>query len=101
METVCCIQRCDRCNQRDRVDRERNLGAAKLRQCAGLPDGITNPESGKPEHLADVFEQGKADAALIASMVHYGDYTVEGIKRYLGERHIPVRLDPLPRRAAD
>jgi cyclase len=61
---------------------------------------VASGGAGRPEHLADVFEHGKADAALIASMVHYGDYTVEGIKRYLDSRGIPVRLDPLPGRAA-
>ncbi|NBF41191.1 MAG: imidazole glycerol phosphate synthase subunit HisF [Spirochaetes bacterium] len=59
---------------------------------------VASGGAGRPEHLADVFEEGRADAALIASMVHYGDYTVEGIKRYLDERRIPVRLDPLPGR---
>jgi cyclase len=39
-----------------------------------------------------VLTQGRADAALIASMVHYGTYTIEGIKDYLAQRHIPVRL---------
>jgi hypothetical protein len=33
-------------------------------------------------------------------MVHYGDYTVSGIKHYLDERGVPVRLDPLPGRTA-
>ena len=59
---------------------------------------VASGGAGRPEHLADVFEEGRADAALIASMVHYGDYTVESIKRYLDERRIPVRLDPLPGR---
>ncbi|MFP4374304.1 MAG: imidazole glycerol phosphate synthase subunit HisF [Spirochaetaceae bacterium] len=59
---------------------------------------VASGGAGRPEHLADVFEEGRADAALIASMVHYGDYTVEGIKRYLDGRGIPVRIDPLPGR---
>ncbi|HAO19629.1 MAG: imidazole glycerol phosphate synthase subunit HisF [Desulfobacteraceae bacterium IS3] len=52
---------------------------------------IASGGAGKPEHLADVLTKGKADAALIASMVHYGTYTISGIKSYLDERKIKVR----------
>jgi len=48
--------------------------------------------AGRPEHLLAVFEQGRADAALIASMVHYGDWTIGQIKSYLRENGVPVRL---------
>lgn len=57
----------------------------------GIPV-VASGGAGRPEHLADVLTEGKADAALIASMVHYGDYTVPGIKEYLAECKIPVRL---------
>jgi len=57
----------------------------------GIPV-VASGGAGKPEHLADVLTSGKADAALIASMVHFGDYTVPGIKEYLHSRNIPVRL---------
>jgi imidazole glycerol-phosphate synthase subunit HisF len=52
---------------------------------------IASGGAGLPEHLADVLFQGKADAALIASMTHYGTFTVRQIKDYLKERGIPVR----------
>jgi cyclase len=39
-----------------------------------------------------VFKHGNADAALIASMVHYGDYTVRGIKDYLAKSGVPMRM---------
>jgi cyclase len=39
-----------------------------------------------------VLTQGKADAALIASMIHYGTYTIKGIKEYLAQQDIPMRL---------
>ncbi|MCR5218617.1 imidazole glycerol phosphate synthase subunit HisF [Treponema sp.] len=54
---------------------------------------IASGGGGKPEHLADVLSEGKADAALIASMVHSGDYTVSSIKKALDEKGIPVRLE--------
>lgn len=52
---------------------------------------IASGGGGTPEHLADVLTEGKADAALIASMVHSGQYTVKGIKEQLAEKGIPVR----------
>lgn len=54
---------------------------------------VASGGAGRPEHLRDVFTEAKADAALIASMVHYGDYTLAGIKDHLSKAGIPVRLD--------
>jgi len=56
----------------------------------GIPV-IASGGAGKPEHLYDVLTKGKADAALIASMVHYGTYSISGIKTYLDESGIKVR----------
>ena len=47
--------------------------------------------AGCPEHLADAIEFGKADAALAASIFHYGEYTIGQTKQVLAERGIPVR----------
>jgi cyclase len=52
---------------------------------------IASGGAGKPEHLCEVLTEGKADAALIASMVHYGAYTIEGIKDHLARQGIPIR----------
>ncbi len=53
---------------------------------------IASGGAGTPEHLYEVLTTGRADAALIASMVHYGAYTIQEIKDYLHQRGIPVRL---------
>jgi imidazole glycerol-phosphate synthase subunit HisF len=53
---------------------------------------VASGGAGRPEHLREVFVEGRADAALVASMVHYGDYTVPAIKEYLKDEGIPVRL---------
>ncbi|OPY84189.1 MAG: Imidazole glycerol phosphate synthase subunit HisF [Smithella sp. PtaU1.Bin162] len=53
---------------------------------------IASGGAGKPEHLAAVLTTGKADAALIASMVHYRTYTIAGIKQYLHEHQIKTRM---------
>jgi len=53
---------------------------------------IASGGAGTPAHLAEVLTEGKADAALIASMVHSGEYTVGSIKRALAGMQVPVRL---------
>ncbi len=62
-----------------------------ISQAVSIPV-IASGGAGTPEHLYEVLTQGRADAALIASMVHYGTYTIHGIKKYLHDRDIPVRL---------
>ena len=52
---------------------------------------IASGGGGKPQHLVDVLTDANADAALIASMVHSGDYTVGGIKEELSKAGVPVR----------
>ena len=56
----------------------------------GIPV-IASGGAGTVEHIEDVLKQGSADAALIASMTHYGNYTVRGIKDHLKDHGIPVR----------
>lgn len=52
---------------------------------------IASGGGGTPEHLYDVLTEGKADAALIASMLHYGEYTVDEVKKYLYDRGVKIR----------
>jgi cyclase len=54
---------------------------------------VASGGAGHPRHLEEVFEQGRADAALIASMVHFGRYTIGQIKSYLRDRGVSVRLE--------
>jgi imidazole glycerol-phosphate synthase subunit HisF len=53
---------------------------------------IASGGAGKPEHLLEVLTVGKADAALVASMVHFGEYTVSGLKTWLSGQGVKVRL---------
>ena len=53
---------------------------------------IASGGCGKLEHFYDVFKDANADAALAASLFHYGELTVGDVKSYLKERDIPVRL---------
>jgi cyclase len=60
-------------------------------EAVGVPV-IASGGAGKPEHLYEVLTVGKADAALVASMVHYGEYKVSQLKQYLADRGLPIRL---------
>ncbi len=53
---------------------------------------IASGGGGTPEHMYDVLTKGKADAALIASMLHYGEYTVKEVKQYLHDRGVKIRM---------
>jgi imidazole glycerol-phosphate synthase subunit HisF len=62
-----------------------------IADAVGIPV-IASGGAGRPEHLYEVLTEGHADAALVASMVHYGDYKVRELKDYLNERGVKVRL---------
>ena len=52
---------------------------------------IASGGAGKPEHFVSVLTEGEADAALAASIFHYGTYTVDDLKEHLDREGIPVR----------
>ena len=53
---------------------------------------IASGGAGKPEHLYEVLTEGGADAALVASMLHYDEYKVIELKEYLRDRGVKVRM---------
>jgi cyclase len=53
---------------------------------------VASGGGGKPEHLRRVLTEGRADAALVASLLHYGLTTVADIKAYLDRNGVKVRL---------
>lgn len=52
---------------------------------------IASGGAGRPEHFLEVLTEGEADAALAASIFHYGTYTVGDLKAYLASHGVPVR----------
>jgi cyclase len=64
---------------------------AMIAQAVRVPV-IASGGAGKPEHLLEVLTAGGADAALVASMVHYGDYSVSQLKQYLHDQGLKIRL---------
>ena len=61
-----------------------------IADAVGIPV-IASGGGGRPQHLVDVLTLGGADAALVASMVHYGEYTIGEIKDYLANHGIRIR----------
>ncbi len=53
---------------------------------------VASGGAGCPEHLADAILRGGAEAALAASIFHYGEYTIRETNELMRRRGIPVRL---------
>jgi cyclase len=53
---------------------------------------VASGGAGHPDHLADAILLGRADAALAASIFHFGEFTIQQTKQVMAARGIPVRL---------
>src|SRR3954471_21494873 len=63
----------------------------RVSESVGVPV-VASGGAGKLEHMADVLNQGKADAVLAASIFHFGEFSVKQVKDFLALQNIPVRL---------
>jgi len=52
---------------------------------------IASGGAGNPQHMVDAVTEGRASAALIASIVHYGEYTVTDLKNHMADKGVKVR----------
>ena len=68
-----------------------NQALAELSGLLSIPV-IASGGAGKKEHFRDAFTEGKADAALAASVFHFGEIPIPELKRYLCDEGINVRL---------
>lgn len=68
-----------------------NEALAKLSEMLNIPI-IASGGAGHIEHFIDTFKKGKADAALAASVFHFGEIPIQELKRTLKNNHIEVRL---------
>ncbi len=68
-----------------------NKALAKLSEQVSIPI-IASGGAGNMEHFKDVFEIGKADAALAASIFHYNEIAIPALKNYLKKRNISIRI---------
>jgi cyclase len=79
------------------IDADGTKEGYELKLTRMIADAVTIPViasggGGKPEHLYDVLTQGGADAALIASILHFGEYSIREIKQYLRDRGLKMRM---------
>jgi len=68
-----------------------NTALAQLSETVNLPI-IASGGAGNTQHFADTFTLGKADAALAASVFHFGEISVPNLKQQLKAQQIAVRL---------
>lgn len=68
-----------------------NEALAKLSELLNIPI-IASGGAGNVQHFVDAFKDGKADAALAASVFHYGEIAIKELKKELKKQHIEVRL---------
>ena len=62
-----------------------------IAEAVGVPV-VASGGAGRPEHLVDAFAKAKADAAIVAGIVHSGEYTIAEIKECMRDHGIPTRL---------
>jgi len=79
------------------IDADGTKAGYELQLTAAIAEAVRIPViasggAGQPDHLYDALTVGKADAALVASMVHYGDYKVSELKRHLHHRGLKMRM---------
>jgi cyclase len=79
------------------IDRDGTRAGFDCQLTAAVSSAVSIPViasggAGTFEHFADVFTDGKADAALAASIFHYSEHGVADLKQFLQSRGVPVRL---------
>ena len=78
------------------MDRDGTKGGYDLKALREVGRAVSIPViasggAGNLEHLREALVEGEADAALAASIFHYGQHTVAEAKEYLAKRGVPVR----------
>jgi imidazole glycerol-phosphate synthase subunit HisF len=79
------------------MDADGTLAGYDVELTAALSDAVSVPViasggAGTLAHLYEGLTKGKADAALVASIFHFGQHTIREAKAYLAERGLPIRL---------
>jgi len=82
------------------MDTDGTLSGYDLELLAAVTNAVSIPViasggAGRLEHLAEAIIVGGAHAVLVASIVHYGTYTIADVKQYLKQQGLPVRIPPL------
>lgn len=62
-----------------------------IAEAVGVPV-VASGGAGRPEHFSEVFRETACDAAIVAGMIHSGEYTIADIKSAMAAAHVPTRL---------
>ena len=63
----------------------------KIAEAVDVPV-VASGGAGNPDHLVTVFRDAKADAAIVAGMIHSGEYSITDIKRVMAAAEVPTRM---------
>ena len=68
-----------------------------LEMTAAVSDAVKVPVvasggAGSPQHMLDVLTTGHADAALAASIFHFGTFSIQEVKKFLSDHGVPIRI---------
>jgi glutamine amidotransferase/cyclase len=79
------------------IDRDGTRSGFDIELVRAVTQAVTIPViassgAGRPEHFLEVLTEGGADAALAASLFHYGELSIKGVKEFLASKGIPVRI---------
>lgn len=79
------------------IDADGTRDGYELKLTRMISEAVTIPViasggAGHPRHLVDAVTEGRASAALVASIVHYGQYSIAECKDYMAQAGVPVRL---------
>ncbi len=79
------------------IDADGTREGYEIRLTRMVADAVSIPVvasggAGKPEHLLEVLTEGRADAALVASMVHYGEHRISDLKDFLHRHGVKIRM---------
>ena len=80
------------------IDADGTKSGYDLELIRAVADAVTIPViasggAGNVEHMCEAVVQGGADAALAASIFHYGEFTIQQAKEYMLSQNVPVRLN--------
>jgi imidazole glycerol phosphate synthase subunit HisF len=79
------------------IDRDGTRSGFDIELVRAISDSVNVPViassgAGSPVHFLQVFREGRGDAALAASLFHYGELSIPVLKKYLHSQNVPVRL---------
>jgi cyclase len=78
------------------MDADGTMAGYDVELCRTMADAVSIPViasggAGTPEHIHAALTEGRAEAALIASITHFSMHAIAEIKSYLKERRVPIR----------